>query len=201
MEFPEVQAKTLRQRLAVAILKILGWRVVHLPAPKGFERKHVVIGYPHTSNWDFFAAMLWIAATNLPVRWVGKAELFNGFMGIIMRALGGVALNRTASKNFVDSVVDAFARTPEMVLLIAPEGTRKRAEYWRTGFYYIALEAGLPVGLAILNYKDKVMGVGAYLVPTGNIEKDFEFLADFYKDKPGHDPSKQSPVRVKPKNG
>lgn len=188
------QPRGFRQRLATKLLNLFGWKVIHEPSP---GPKFVVVGYPHTSNWDFLPAIGWAWATGFKMNWIGKRELFNGLLGPIMRRLGGIPLNRDKSKNFVDQVVEIIKSRDEIALVIAAEGTRKRAEYWRSGFYYMALEAGVPIGLGSPDWGKKEVGIGAYLMPTGNIEADFEVIRGYYADKVGHDPEKMSPIRLK----
>ncbi|MFZ5991719.1 MAG: lysophospholipid acyltransferase family protein [Deinococcota bacterium] len=187
----------LRQRLAAGILNLLGWKVVLEPPP---GPKVVMVGYPHTSNVDFFYAILWAWATGRKMSWIGKRQLFNGLMGPIMRRLGGIPVDRDKTKNFVKQVAEIFAQREELWLVIAAEGTRSRADYWRSGFYYMALEAKVPIALAYLDYSRKEAGVGGYFMPSGDIAKDFEIVQKFYADKVGHTPKNQGPVQLKPPN-
>jgi 1-acyl-sn-glycerol-3-phosphate acyltransferase len=183
------------QRLAATILGWFGWKVILEPPP---GKKVVAVGYSHTSNWDFPVAILWAWATGLKMNWVGKRELFSGLMRPIMLSLGGIPLDRDRSKNFVDAVADLIRARDEITLVIAAEGTRSRAEYWKTGFYYMALEAGVPIGLGFIDWGKKEVGIGGYLTPSGDIVADFELLKSFYADKRGYDTSKQGPVALKP---
>jgi 1-acyl-sn-glycerol-3-phosphate acyltransferase len=189
------QPTTKRQQFAIWLFGLFGWKVILEPPQR---KKYVLVGYPHTSNWDFFPALFFIWGSGLKANWVGKASLFNGLMGPIMRGLGGIPVDRDRSKNFVSKVADLFATRDELFLIIAAEGTRSRAEYWKTGFYYIALEANVPIALAYMDWKVKEVGIGGYFTPTGDINADFEEIKKFYVDKTGLDPSKQSPIRLKP---
>jgi 1-acyl-sn-glycerol-3-phosphate acyltransferase len=176
------------------LMGVFGWKVILEPPT---EKKYVLVGYPHTSNWDFLPALGWIWGSGVRGSWVGKAELFNGAMKPIMTWLGGIPVERDKSKNFVQKVADIFAQRQELFLIIAAEGTRSRAEYWKTGFYYIALEAKVPLALAYMDWKRKEIGIGAYYTPTGDLETDWKAIKDFFGDKTGRDPSKQSPIRLK----
>jgi 1-acyl-sn-glycerol-3-phosphate acyltransferase len=117
----------------------------------------------------------------------------------IMTWLGGIPVDRDKSRNFVQKVADLFATRDELFLIIAAEGTRSRAEYWKTGFYYIALEAKVPLALAYIDWKRKEVGIGGYFTPTGDLEADFAAIKGFFEPVVGRDPSKQSPIRLKPK--
>jgi 1-acyl-sn-glycerol-3-phosphate acyltransferase len=186
--------KTFGQSLATKLLGWLGWQAVLEPAP---GKKMVAVGYSHTSNADFIPVVLWAWATGSRMNWIGKQELFRGLMRPLMLALGGIPVNRDRTRNFVDTVAELIRERDEITLIIAAEGTRSRAEYWRTGFYYMALEAGVPIGLGFIDWGKRRLGIGGYLVPSGDIQQDFEVLKTFYADVRGKDPAKQGPVTLK----
>jgi 1-acyl-sn-glycerol-3-phosphate acyltransferase len=186
--------KTSGQWIATKLLAWLGWQAVLEPAP---GKKMVAVGYPHTSNADFVPALLWAWATGSKMNWIGKQELFRGLMGPVMLGLGGIPVNRDKTRNFVDTVAELIRDREEITLIIAAEGTRSRAEHWRTGFYYMALEAGVPIGLGFIDWGKRRVGIGGYLTPSGDIQQDFEILKAFYADMRGRDPSKQGPVALK----
>jgi 1-acyl-sn-glycerol-3-phosphate acyltransferase len=192
----EHQAINTRQRIVLGLMKLFGWKSILAPAP---GKKFVALGYPHTSNWDFVPAVAWAWSTGLKMNFVGKAALFKGIMGPIMKALGGIPLERDKSKNFVDQIVEIINSRDEIALIVAAEGTRKKAEYWRSGFYYMALEANVPIGLAYMDWKRREIGIKQYLMPSGDLEKDFEIIKAYYQDVIGRDPDKQSPIVLKPK--
>lgn len=177
------------------VLSLFGWRIEgHLPN----YPKMIVVGVPHTSNWDGFVLMLATFGLRSRMLWLGKHTLFRGPLGPFSRLLGGVAINRNTTKNAVEQVVQVFNEREKMVLVIAPEGTRKRAEYWKTGFYYIALGAKVPLALGFLDYPRKRVGIGPTVMPTGDIEKDLEVLRTFYADKVGHHPERMGPIALPP---
>lgn len=192
----EHQAINTRQQIVLALMKLFGWKSILAPAP---GKKFVALGYPHTSNWDFIPAVAWAWSTGLKMNFVGKAALFKGIMGPIMKALGGIPLERDKSKNFVDQIVEIIKSRGEIALIVAAEGTRKKAEYWRSGFYYMALEANVPIGLAYMDWKRREIGIKQYFMPSGDLEKDFEIIKAYYQDVVGRDPDKQSPIVLKPK--
>jgi hypothetical protein len=185
-----------RQAFVSKLMSAFGWKSILAPPP---GKKFVALGYPHTSNWDFLPAIAWAWSTGLKMNFIGKAALFNGLMGPIMRGLGGIPLQRDKSKNFVDQIVEIINARDEIALIIAAEGTRSRAEYWRSGFYYMALEANVPIGLAYMDWKRKEIGIKQYLTPSGDLERDFEIIKAYYEGVTGRDPSKQSPIVLKPK--
>jgi len=191
------ERKTWLQRLGLWLLRLSGWKpVFELPdAPK-----FVAVGYPHTSNWDFFPALFWGWASGLPFRWIGKKELFPPVIGRVMVWLGGIPVDRKNSRGFVGQVADYLKNAEAGVVVIAPDGTRKRAPYWRTGFYYMALEAGVPLALGYLNYETREVGVGDWFYPTGDLEADFARMRAFYQEKGrGLNEANHSPIEPKPR--
>ena len=181
------------KKLCRWILRLFGWRVEgSLPGPKC-----VLIGAPHTSNWDFPVALLTMRALGIPGRWVGKHTIFRWPVGWLMRKLGGIPLNREQTRNFVPRVIDEFERRRELVIVLAPEGTRSRTAHWRTGFYFIAVGARVPIVLGYLDYARKRAGVGPVLWPSGDLEADLGTIGDFYADKTGKRPEKTSPVVIR----
>ncbi|WP_082077940.1 lysophospholipid acyltransferase family protein [Thermus filiformis] len=182
------------QKLARFLLSLFGWRLVMEPPP---AKKYVLIGAPHTSNWDFLVAVLAIFGLGLKARFLGKKELFSFPLGVLMRALGGIPVDRSRRTGLVDQAAQILRDHEEIVLLITPEGTRSQAPYWRSGFYHMALKAGVPIGLGYADFKKKEVGIGGYLWPTGDLQKDFEAIRAFYQDKTGKRPEKQGPIRIK----
>ncbi len=159
-----------------AWFKLNGWRVEGT-AP---TRKMVVIAAPHTSNWDFVYFMGGVDGLNLNLSFMGKDSLFRWPFGKIMRELGGIPVNRSQSTNAVQAMVAEFAARDEFMLTIAPEGTRGKAGQWKTGFYHIALGAGVPLVFGLMDYKRKVVGLGPAIMPSGDYEEDMAQMAAFY---------------------
>jgi 1-acyl-sn-glycerol-3-phosphate acyltransferase len=185
---------TLLQRACRGFLGMIGWTLDDdLPELD----KYVIIAAPHTSNWDFVLGMIGMEAIGLPRTWVGKASLFRWPTGWLMRALGGMPVDRSSSHNFVDQVVEIFDGRDELVLTVAPEGTRSRTDHWKTGFYYIALGAKVPIVLGYIDWSRKIGGIGPTLVPTGDIEADFEAIRAFYADKRGLYPDEESEIGLR----
>ena len=177
-----------------SILKLYGWKVnVILPE----EKKFILIGAPHTSNWDFPIALLTFWTLDLRIFWVGKSQLFRGPLYYIFTALGGIPVDRSSSHGFIEQLAEKFRQTEEMVLTIAPEGTRSKTKYWKSGFYYIAQAANIPICLGYINYKNKTIGFNQVLHPTGDIEFDMKIIVDFYSEIEGKRPQNQGAIQIK----
>jgi 1-acyl-sn-glycerol-3-phosphate acyltransferase len=176
------------------ILKLIGWHFDdRLPA----EKKFIVLGAPHTTNWDLPITLLCFWSTQKHISWVGKKQLFIGPLSYFFRALGGIPVDRSASTGFINQIADQFDITEEMILAIAPEGTRSKTDYWKTGFYYIALTAKVPICLAYVDYPNRTSGFGDVIIPSGDIHQDFEKIKLFYKDKTGKIPENQGEIKIK----
>jgi 1-acyl-sn-glycerol-3-phosphate acyltransferase len=186
---------TFGQKVARFILRLLGWRISGEP-PK--LSKYILVGAPHTSNWDFIYTMLFMVGSGVRFNWVGKASLFKKPFGAIFLGLGGIPVLRDRSTNFVSQIVKAFEQKAQMVIAIAPEGTRSLVTYWKTGFYYMALGAKVPIVMGFVDYKEKEVGFGPLLHPSGDIEADFALLRQFYSTKWGKFPEKQGKIEIKP---
>lgn len=190
------EANIFISKLARLIFRIAGWTVTgELP---NFP-KMMMIGAPHTSNWDGAIFYLFTLAVRTHIHFLGKHTLFKPPFGGLMRWAGGIPVNRSTTMNAVDQVVEAFNANESMTLVIAPEGTRSKAPHWKTGFYYIALKAHVPIVMLYVDYPRKNCGVGPYFMPTGDIVADFKLIQDFYADKVGRHPEKKGPVELPPK--
>jgi 1-acyl-sn-glycerol-3-phosphate acyltransferase len=182
------------QLLAMATLRLKSWKLeVNMPAAPKF----VLVGAPHTSKLDLFYALMLAHGTGIKMHWIGKDSLFRWPLGGAMRWLGGIPVKRNSSQNFVNQIVDVFNRLEKLVVAIAPEGTRGRADYWKTGFYYIALGAKVPIALGFVDYKDKVVGIGPTIYPSGDIHADFVQIKAFYDTKTGQHPELQGEARIR----
>jgi len=182
-------------RLCRALLHAAGWRMI-LDVPR-IERA-VIVFYPHTTNWDFVIGLLARYGLNVPVKWAGKDNIFRWPYARMWRLLGGIPVNRREHTGFVAQMIDAFARTDRMLLAIAPEGTRRRTEYWKSGFYRVALGARVPLVLAFIDFRRREVGVGAMIEPTGDADVDFAALRKFYADKTARHPAQAGPIALKP---
>ena len=165
-------------------LKLSGWKVVGRPPQID---KFVAIAAPHTSNWDFPIFMAAVGYLKVNISFLGKHTLFEGMFGWLFYWLGGIPVKREkdAASAVVDQVVNAFAESEHLILGIAPEGTRSRVDKWKTGFYRIALDAGVPIVPAYVDSTDKTIGFGEAFIPSGDMESDMALLRHFYADKQG----------------
>lgn len=182
-------------RIAAGFLKILGWQIMGVFPD---YTKYVLVGAPHTSNWDFPVAMLWMIACGKRFNWIGKDSLFTSPLGPIYRRLGGVPVRRDSSYNFVDQIVDEFNRSERLIIAITPEGTRSKTPYWKSGFYFMALGAQVPIVLGFIDFGNKQIGIGPTIQPSGNIQEDFIHLREFYGTIKGLYPDKQGAIILRP---
>jgi 1-acyl-sn-glycerol-3-phosphate acyltransferase len=178
-----------------ALLRAAGWKAELLaPVPP----KAVLMFYPHTSNWDFVIGLLARFALAVPCSWAGKDTLFRWPFGRLFRLWGGLPVNRRERTGLVGQMVRAFDGAQGLLLVIAPEGTRKRTEGLRSGFYRLALAARVPLGLAFIDYRARRVGVGAFIELTGDSARDLATLRAFYAGCVGRRPDLQSPIALRP---
>ena len=137
------------------------------------NEKYVIAVVPHSSYFDLIIAVLIRTYSGLKIKFIGKKELFNPITSFLFKFLGGIPVDRTKKLNIVDEVVDLFKSGKIKILAIAPEGTRKRVEKWKTGFYYIALKANLPILMVSFDYMRKEVKINNKFYPSGDIDKDF----------------------------
>jgi 1-acyl-sn-glycerol-3-phosphate acyltransferase len=161
------------------MLRVLGWRFeAEFPAD---IKKAVVIAAPHTSNWDLPYTLMVAFAMGRKVHWLGKIQIFRFPFSGVMRWLGGIGVDRTRSLNLVDAAVESFTQTSDPLLLVVPpEGTRSKVREWKTGFYYIALGAKVPIIMAYIDHSTRCCGAGALFFPTGDIEADMAEIRSYY---------------------
>lgn len=198
VENPKNRHLSLFTRLVLGVLLAIyrgqGWTLVG-SAPRA--RRCVIVGAPHTSNWDF---IFFLGATHdlgIAPSFMGKHSLFHWPMGRFMREMGGVPVIRNARHNYVEQIVTEFGERDELMLVVAPEGTRKGAPVWKSGFYHIALGAGVPIVLAWLDPLSKRGGLGPEIMPTGDYAADMARIAEFYRSVlPGH--PRLSAIAAKP---
>ncbi|MEI8173233.1 MAG: lysophospholipid acyltransferase family protein [Deltaproteobacteria bacterium] len=185
------------QAFSIIILRIFGWRregrLPDIP-------KFVMIAAPHTSNWDFPIALAIMFAYKMNLNWLGKDSLFRWPFGGFFKWLGGIPINRSKTGDVVAQSIKAFKDKVKMVMVIAPEGTRKKAGYWKTGFYHIANGANIPIVMGFLDYVRKVGGIGPSLMPTGNIDIDLKSIQEFYANITGKFPEKSVSAMIAPRD-
>ncbi len=173
----------------IIYFKILGWKVVgNTSCSKDTVKKAVIIAAPHTSWQDFIIGVLLRKVLDLKTNFVGKKELFVGPLGWYMRTIGGAPIDRHTKENKVEAIAKLFKDRDEFRMAMAPEGTRKKVEEWRTGFYYIAKAAKVPILMFTLDFENKQNKISEPFYPTDNMEADFKFMRDFYKGVKGKIP-------------
>jgi 1-acyl-sn-glycerol-3-phosphate acyltransferase len=166
--------------------KLMGWKIIgNTNFSKDTVKKAVIIAAPHTSWHDFYIGLLLRKITNVKTNFVGKKELFTWPFGYYFRAVGGKPLDRTSGQNKVEAIAELFEGEDEFRLTLAPEGTRKKVEKWKTGFYFIAKAAKVPIIMFTLDFKNKQNKVSEPFYPTDNIEADFKFMKSFYEGVEG----------------
>jgi 1-acyl-sn-glycerol-3-phosphate acyltransferase len=174
----------LLQRLSLFVLRVIGWRIEgRLPDIPKF-----VAITTHTSNWDFPVMLLTVFALKTRISVLGKDRLFRWPFGVFFRWCGCIPIDRTKSTNVVEKMIQLFDQSEKLILIVPPEGTRKKVRHWKTGFYYIAQGAHVPIVLAFIDYRRKVAGVGPVFTPTGDIEADVEAIRSFYANVSGKIP-------------
>lgn len=177
---------TLMRACSRLMLRLIGWRTEGLtPAELATYPRFVLIAAPHTSNWDFPITIMLCFVLRMDVVWMAKASLFAFPFGPLARWLGGIPIDRSASHNTVQATVERFGRHQRLIVIVAPEGTRGKVTHWKSGFYHMAHGAGVPIGLAFLDYRRKVGGVGRMFATSGQFEHDLPQIQQFYSGVTG----------------
>jgi len=173
--------------IARFVFWITGWKTAGEIPPL---KKFVVIMAPHTSGMDFLYGMCVRFILGIRFKFLGKTEVFRPPFGFIFRWLGGIPVERSSSNNLVEQAVKMFDEREDFILALSPEGTRAYAPKWKTGFYYIALYAKVPIVLGFVNFETKTAGIGPTFYPTGKIDNDMETIKNFYRPIKGKYPEK-----------
>jgi len=147
---------------------------------------------PHTSNWDFIIGMAAMLSLRLSASWLGKHTIFFWPLSGLIRWLGGIPVDRSLQQGTVDQIVELFRCREKLVVGLSPEGTRKKVEQWKTGFYQIALRAGVPILPVSLDYSKRAVGIGPLLTPSGDLEKDLQVIGAYYSLIKGKHPQQFS---------
>ena len=170
---------TVLRGFSIAFMKLTGWKVEGSLPPNG--QKSVLIAAPHTSNWDLPYTLMTAFILGLDVYWMGKAQIFKPPFRGMMMWLGGIPVDRDKASNLVAASIEAIKTADgPLQLIVPPEGTRSNTRFWKTGFYYIALGAQVPIVMAYMDYEKKQSGLGPVFVPTGDIEADMATIKAFY---------------------
>lgn len=195
---PSAPRLPLWRRALLRLLRLRGWKEVLVWPP---ERKGIILVYPHTSNWDFVIGLMFKVGHALPANWIGKAEMFPHPFRRLLKWLGGIPVDRSNSKGFVDTMVEEFRRRDWIWVGIAPEGTRSYTDYLKSGFYRLALAADVPVGFGYIDYGTRTCGIDTYVRFTGDTERDLQVMRAFYAGKRGRRPSLAGPLRFRSRDG
>jgi len=170
-------------------MRMFGWRVEgkapNLP-------KYIIIGAPHTSNWDFVLFLGIVFRLGISVRYMGKAELFNNPFGWFFYWCGGIPVDRKKSVGLVEQMVEACNKSEKFMLVIAPEGTRYHFNEWKRGFYHIAKNAGIPIMMVKVDGIQKVAHVGEIFQPGEDIEADMKAIQESFNGMTGINPRKKT---------
>ena len=170
-------------------MKVMGWNFEgEFPA----DKKFVLIGAPHTSNWDLPHLLATASQMGIKVHWLGKDAIFKPPFAGLMRKLGGIPIDRSKASGAVGQTIEIFGERDEFYLVVPPEGTRSKVKYWKSGFYHIAHGAGVPIVLGFMDYRRKVAGVGPSIRTTGDYDADLKVIKAFYATVEGKHPAKTS---------
>ena len=176
---------TLFRGISRLLMALIGWRIV---GEKPADKKCVIIGAPHTSNWDFVLFVMYAFIYGVDIHWMGKQALFPRPFRRLMVWLGGIPIDRSRAHSVVSQMVDYFESVEQLTVLITPEGTRSKVERWKMGFYHIAVQAKLPIYLGFVDRDSRSIGIGSRFQPTGDADADMETILAFYRDKRGINP-------------
>ncbi len=172
------------------ILWLSGWKIKGRP-PEGIA-KWILIMAPHTSNWDFVVGRLIFIVYGISPKVLMKKEIFKPVLAPILKWLGGIPVDRGRSSNLVSNLAGLFEKSESLYLVITPEGTRKYSPNWKKGFYYIAIEANVPIILGYIDYKSREGGIAEVFYPSGDFDKDIEEIQTFYRSVHAKYPEKYS---------
>jgi 1-acyl-sn-glycerol-3-phosphate acyltransferase len=182
----------------LGLLRLFGWKstLIWPSEPHG-----LIVVYPHTSNCDFIIGMLFKIGNGFPLQWMGKDSIFIWPFAALLKRIGGVPINRRESSGSITAMLAEFRRRDWMWLAVAPEGTRAYTDHLKSGFYQLALAAGIPIGFAYIDYGRREVGIETYVRMTGNREYDLEVMRQFYADKRGRVPRNTGKIALRPATG
>ncbi|HCE47834.1 MAG TPA: acyltransferase [Prevotellaceae bacterium] len=167
----------MRKICSIILYKILGWKL-HVTIP--LHKKSIICVAPHTSNWDFILGILYRKSMGFSSHFLMKKDWFFWPLGILLRHMDGIPINRKSKHHLTDSLSDYVRQCDSIHIAITPEGTRSLSRHWKKGFYFIALKAGIPIQLYALDYRNKTIVCTREIIPSGNLEKDFKDICNYY---------------------
>ena len=178
-------------RISKIIFSYLGWRTI---GDNDFPKKCVLIAVPHTSNWDFFYARLYSYIVKIQPKYLAKKELFVPFISYLIKLNGGIPVDRSKKNKLVDFLSKKIIDSKTIILSLSPEGTRKKVDKWKTGFYYIAQKSNVPIVIVGINYKKKEIGIIDKLSPTSNIKNDMKRIQEQLTNISGKNEKNFNPI-------
>jgi len=176
------------------VLKVWGWKPVGTPPA---EPKYVLLAAPHTSNWDAVVMLALACYFRVRVHWMVKGSVFVGPFGWFLKATGGVPIDRSTAHGLVEQMIERFRQSENFVLLVPPEGTRTKGDYWKSGFYHIALGAEVPIVSGVMDWGKKESGLADMFRPTGHVQTDMDHLRAVYASATGLHPERYTPCRLR----
>ena len=182
--------------IGLSFLKLTGWEAVGTVPD---TPKFVMLLAPHTSNWDLLYMLAVLYVLGIKFFWFGKKEIFRWPVGGFFKWLGGIPIDRSLRQNMVQQIVEIIQSREQIIVGVSPEGTRSNAKYWKTGFYYIACQAQIPIVFAFLDYGRKVGGLGPVMTPTGDIEVDMKIIHQYYNGITAKHPDNFGNIDIKPR--
>lgn len=185
----------MRRLICRLYLFLYRWRTV-VPETSVPERC-VMIAAPHTSNWDFPVTIAMAEMSGVDIKWLGKSQMFKGILGPFFRWLGGISVERSSPQGLVSDLAAEFSRQDRLVLVVPAEGTRGAVEYWKSGFYRIASEAGVPIVCAYVDRRTRTGGFGPVITPSGDVRADMDLIRAFYDGKEGLKPGRFNVPRLR----
>ncbi len=188
----------IRRTVARVFWSCSRWRLATTPAP---ERPTVLIGAPHTSNWDFVFMLAISWRLGMRIHWLGKDTLFRGWRRPVMNALGGIPVDRADAGRVVEDIVARIRAGEVFGLVVTPDGTRGGNTFWKNGFYRIARETGMPLTLGYVDRTTMTTGLGPTLALTGDVARDMDAIRAFYADKAGFRPERRTEPRLRDETG
>jgi 1-acyl-sn-glycerol-3-phosphate acyltransferase len=188
------QRRSFTYLVARLFLWATGWQA---EGQKPASRRYVLIAAPQTSNWDLAYLLAFARIFDVKASWMGKHTLFRGPMDRVMRKLGGIPVRRDRASDLVSQLAEVIEQSDAIALTVPAEGTRGYTPYWKSGFYYIARQAGVPIVMSYLDWSRKCGGFGPELIPTGQIRDDMDEVRAFYADKQGRFPELMGDIRLK----
>jgi 1-acyl-sn-glycerol-3-phosphate acyltransferase len=172
-------------------LKVTGWKFKGKLPSSG---KFILICEPHTSNWDFIFLLAAMFIERIKISWLAKHTLFKKPFGGFLKWLGGIPVDRRSANGVVEQIAEHFARNEDLMIALAPSGTRAKRDHWKSGFYHMAYTAGVPLLLGYVDFPTKTVGTGPVIIPSGNIKQDMDLIREFYAEIRGDHPELESDI-------